>query len=411
MLLTVPTYLQANFIHRVERMSRKADKMGFGRIDAVAVREAYSAKLPQKVDGEWIDRFVEVQDWELQGQALEASSLRIEGWDIVAKIEYFPDLGDCTVNVFGDHEAKVMHMYNSHAEEHGRANQPCEHCSTNRRRNCSFILFKEDEGYKRVGSTCVNEFLGINHKHLIWLTTTLSEIQFDCEQGMEGRYCGIPQNQCFFDVFEYLCNAMYYIEKDGRIITKRECEGCDNEVPTWRLAMQSTFERNQFASDEQADKVDAVMASVLEQDVENLSAFDRNLRIFCDSERVHYKHLAQLIHVLKTTYETPEKDEKGYVDAYLGNEGDKLKNVKVTVERLLYGGFNDYGYSTTYTGCYLMRTEDGHAMKWKTNKDIDAGDELLITSGKIKECSEYKGLKQTTVTNCRVIYAEYAEEE
>ena len=54
-----------------------------------------------------------------------------------------------------------------------------------------------------------------------------------------------------------------------------------------------------------------------------------------------------------------------------------------------------------YTYIYKMIGEDGNVYTWKTSKVIDEDEEVLII-GTIKNHNEYRGIKQTELTRCRV---------
>lgn len=66
---------------------------------------------------------------------------------------------------------------------------------------------------------------------------------------------------------------------------------------------------------------------------------------------------------------------------------------------------NSYGYSWEPQVTYLhtFKDEQGNVFVWKTGNSIDAdyGTKLSIT-GTVKEHSEYKGIKQTVLTRCKV---------
>lgn len=89
--------------------------------------------------------------------------------------------------------------------------------------------------------------------------------------------------------------------------------------------------------------------------------------------------------------------ERGKIHSeFVGNIGDKI-SIEVTVERV--GGYEtQWGWTSVFT----MVDADGNFFVWKTSSgDMDKGSHVQV-SGKIKDHSEYKGVKQTVLTRCKV---------
>lgn len=78
--------------------------------------------------------------------------------------------------------------------------------------------------------------------------------------------------------------------------------------------------------------------------------------------------------------------------------GDHFKDLVVTfVKKGSYSG--TYGLTNIYT----FKTEDEKELVWftATNQNIELGDNIFL-SGKVKEKKEFRGIKQTVVTRCRI---------
>ena len=97
---------------------------------------------------------------------------------------------------------------------------------------------------------------------------------------------------------------------------------------------------------------------------------------------------------------------------YIGSIGSKVSAEVQLVNKFEYTDYKFSYYGTThYT--YIMKDAEGNILVWKTtsvlmtwdeakqdNDVISKGDTMLI-SGKVKEHSEYKGIKQTVLTRCK----------
>ena len=96
---------------------------------------------------------------------------------------------------------------------------------------------------------------------------------------------------------------------------------------------------------------------------------------------------------------------------YLGEIGKRL-TVSVALKKS-FSFENDYGYHTTTTYIHNFEDEAGNVIIWKTAKDMTEYDygngnctarELIKCdlTGTVKEHSEYKGVKQTILTRCKI---------
>ena len=129
---------------------------------------------------------------------------------------------------------------------------------------------------------------------------------------------------------------------------------------------------------------------------------------FVGAKKVHDKELERLA--------KEKMYREGTLDEYFGNVGDKFEK-ELMFERII--GFEGY-YGYTYF--IFFRDEEGHVFKWSTSNgtyhmyhktngkegylDYEVGKKYLI-KGTVKEHSEYKGIKQTVITRCKVLKDEY----
>lgn len=83
---------------------------------------------------------------------------------------------------------------------------------------------------------------------------------------------------------------------------------------------------------------------------------------------------------------------------YFGNVGDKIQ---LSLKLVKVGGYEtQFGYTSVYT----FEDSENHQFVWKTGCGIDADKGSIVTiKGSVKAHSEYKGIKQTELTRCKVI--------
>ena len=93
-------------------------------------------------------------------------------------------------------------------------------------------------------------------------------------------------------------------------------------------------------------------------------------------------------------------EAKPHVDSiWVGRIGDELKEIKVKLTSK-YSFETRYGMSTAYN----FVTEDGNVLVWfsSTVQQVKSGEWCIIKHGIIKNHSEYKNVKQTILTRCKL---------
>lgn len=95
--------------------------------------------------------------------------------------------------------------------------------------------------------------------------------------------------------------------------------------------------------------------------------------------------------------------EENPVSEYVGNIGERI-STQVTLEHIFaYERCAYRGYGTEYVRIYKFRDDNGNVLVWNTTGflKLQDGDKVTIT-GTVKEHSEYKGEKQTSLQRCKV---------
>lgn len=94
-----------------------------------------------------------------------------------------------------------------------------------------------------------------------------------------------------------------------------------------------------------------------------------------------------------------QEDKSGWV----GTVGERLE-MKLTLSWINQWEQARYcGYDTEFVFLYQFKDDEGNVLIWKTTNYVEAkvGDKLLV-KGTIKQHDEYKGVKQTVLTRCKV---------
>lgn len=89
---------------------------------------------------------------------------------------------------------------------------------------------------------------------------------------------------------------------------------------------------------------------------------------------------------------------------YVGEIGKRLE-LKVTYKKTLTFEKFKYGYyDTSYIYVHMFEDQNGNVFTWKTTNWLDAQpNEIVTMKGTVKEHVEYKGIKQTALTRCKIL--------
>lgn len=86
---------------------------------------------------------------------------------------------------------------------------------------------------------------------------------------------------------------------------------------------------------------------------------------------------------------------------HVGEIGDKLEIVVTYTHTASWE--NSFGYRASLTYLHTFKDEQGNVFTWKTGNCIEADyDTKMKITGTIKEHGDYKGIKQTVLTRCKV---------
>ncbi|AUR97777.1 hypothetical protein NVP1244A_075 [Vibrio phage 1.244.A._10N.261.54.C3] len=136
--------------------------------------------------------------------------------------------------------------------------------------------------------------------------------------------------------------------------------------------------------------------------------FIRNIQVLCKDMWCSYKErgLAAWIVGGYTLHLDKETTEARPESVFYGDEGQKVNGLGLeAVVNRIWEYENDYGYDAGYTYCYLMYTDEGHAIKMNSGKVLELGERIAITSGSIKKHDIYENgdysQKQTVLARPR----------
>lgn len=359
----------------------------------------------QRVYRTWTE-IVKYIDIEVEGRA------EINGWQFAASLEY-TSKGNLIKSAI---DVEIPSRYYD-------CEPWCEHCKTKRDRAKSYIVYNGEE-FKQVGKSCLRDFTGgLSAEAVATMESYIKEIE-------EASECTNWTGKTYFDIEKYMIIAaetirIYgYTKRDGyNTCTADRADELYRDANGMRIfGGKQAFERindakNKGFSTETAESVD-LAKRVREWIIGNErdDNYYHNLKVACSLKCGDYKVLGLLVSAfpaydreLEREAERREREAqealKKAQSAYLGNVGDKI-TFAIADFKCLTSWETQWG--TTYV--YRFTDADGHDVTWKTSNWVSDRCVGGTISGKIKELKEYRGIKQTELTRCRVTELETLKE-
>lgn len=101
----------------------------------------------------------------------------------------------------------------------------------------------------------------------------------------------------------------------------------------------------------------------------------------------------------KAIVEAKKREARPSKSEHLHKVGDKVDLILTLVRTAVFETHFTYYGELNYL--YNFEDEDGNVYVWKTSKDIDLNG-MMEVKGTVKENGEYKGIKQTVLTRCKL---------
>lgn len=361
-------------------------------------------------------------------------SIQINGWKFVAAIDHLPN-GNIIRNISG---ADLPEKFRT-------ADSYCEHCHTDRRRKATYVVYSESEGYKQVGKNCLFLYTGIDLNKIASAMDIWNYIHTYSEGGGEydPDYTPIRASKScdardVLAIAWKLVSVFGYSKKGnanstiGRYNTAIDyLDGTMNRYNGKEYIRYKKFlEENkiEFLTEEDYEMADTIIKWVNAQ--KTSSEYINNLQVILGNYEEYEKidpitlksytykscymakkYINMVISVISAynkamniISERKLKHDKEMESKHIGTVGEKIEFVLKDV-KVLTSWENYFGYYPTTTYMYKITDENGNICIWQTTKNVNIENCLKSTTtvkGKVKEHSEYNGVKQTVLTNCKL---------
>lgn len=338
------------------------------------------------------------------------SNLELGNWELIAKKQFISGV----VLVYQCSEESLdKSFWNDNFE--------CEHCHTMRGRKNIFILKNVHTGeLKQVGKSCLEDFCGMDVSSAIkyWnefdkIISYIDKIREDEDSlyisQRSAMYSGFKDTR-YIPLQKILAYCYMAIKEHGYISKSTVRLENSNLIATTDLALLMYKDKLKI-TEEVTKFVEDTIIYFLNLDLSDKDAFLLNSQELLKLEYIPISKIGYIafipnsyIHYLEREKEkeVKKKLEGKIISEYIGTVGDKIKDLEVT-----YLGVHSYDSEFGVMGFFKFKDEKGRILIWKTSmsskhsKDIEEYQKVFI-SGTIKELSEFRDMKQTYVTRCKI---------
>ena len=341
---------------------------------------------------------------EMVEATLEYEIPKIDGWELVAKLDIYPSENEDVVMVSPVPDTYVPPEYQN------ATSIKCDHCGWNRNRHHSVLLKHTETGeYKEVGSSCVKDFFGHDPRGFM----LMAGIKFSSL--VEGTYSEKLGGRRIwsYELIDVLRYSSASVTKWG-----------------WRSRKVAYEYGGEATSDHVWDNLEpwpkmpeSAKVQVGEEDVE---LAEKILAYFKELDPGDNDYLLNLVKLTKLGYvpakmmgyacsmikayekamareekiKEREEKEKGMPKSeHVGSVGERLRGIRVEVLFVKHLE-TDFGESTLYT----FRDALGNVYKtfysgysWSAEKE-----DVLIMDGTVKKHAEWMGKKETMLNRVSV---------
>ena len=340
---------------------------------------------------------------------IEVSGLAaVNGWRFAASLEYHAN-GNI---IKGTGEVEIPERYYT-------CKPWCEHCKTMRDRAYSYIVYNEESGeFKQVGKSCLRDFTGgLSAEQAAQYEQWIKEAE-DAQTGGGSWW-----TREYFDVLGYMTfvaetiRVFGYYKRDGHNTSTADRAEVLFRYHTGMRLSDADYIKKQIAESEERqfdpkNPASAELAAKVRDWIINNERDDNyfhNLKVAC-SERVVDPHNIGLLASAFPAYdrelereaerkarEAAEAEARA-IGSWMGEVGDRI-----SFEILDCHCITSWETQWGYTSVYKFVSKDGRQATWKTSSYVDQTKVMgKILTGTVKEQKEYRGIKQTELTRCKI---------
>lgn len=345
------------------------------------------------------------------------ADFRINGWECIASVDRL-DNGKNVITSFSGKEVPTRFY-----------NMPniCEHCNTNRNRKYLFIIHNvETNEYKQIGKSCLMDYTrGMNASFIAWMNAQWKELEeYDAPTGGSGFVSYYDRDEALLVIAETI-RCFGYVKRYDFAGNYNS----DNTYDRSNTYLDYLTGRTAFWTPEMLRKVKQDLTVVgFNHNTEQNREYVKKALEWLDRQNEENSYIHNLKSVVSLTYvkmkhfgilaslfsgydkalvrEAERKEEEkrrqaeleaGKVSEWQGEPRQKLSDIKVESFKYVRSGESQFGYWHLYE----FKDVDGNIYKWFASRKITL-ENIVTLTGIVKSHDEFKGVKSTMLTRCKV---------
>lgn len=329
---------------------------------------------------------------------------KADGWVFVGTIEHTAQ-GNILRSI--SDELKIPERYRN-------AEPYCEHCHTKRARKDTYVVFNEETGeFKQVGKSCLKEFTkGLSVEMTAFILQWIKEVEEYCNLGsgysITPYYKVTEVSKYFVETMRKFGWASSAAEKDSTKNVAMDFYGVDHGTITTKEIVKAVNAKRDMVNFDPNNISDEYITAALDWakawDGHEYNDYRENLKVIANMDGCKWKHLGYLASLfmaydreMEREIKKMERQNSRAQSAHVGQVGNKVSE-SIKEWKCLTAWDTQWG--TTFL--YEFTTEDGNILIWKTSKWLDDEKEFKTVSGTVKAHNEFRGVKQTELTRCKV---------
>lgn len=334
---------------------------------------------------------------------------KVNGWEFVATIDHHENR-----NVIRN----IIDL--DIPEKYWTCRPGCDHCKTARPRKDTYLIHNVETGeFKQVGTSCLRDFTGGYDAELAAAYMSMYDMLIEGES-TEGYSFG--SYTPYYEIDDILKMSKSIISKMGYASSTSET-ATPTKIVIWDLMdilrkgyttkatqyVEAAGVPEYYKKFQDMDYLDRVKKYYLES--EDTSSYTQNLKTIFSSEYCKSRDFGYIVSsVFCYDREMKKREQKAAAEAKRVRESE-VSQYQGEVGQKITFTVKEFKCVSAYEGMYGEMSylfkfvdNDGNVYMWSTSKDINEELGIDCITGTVKKHEEYRGLKQTWVTRCKVTF-------
>jgi len=278
----------------------------------------------------------------------------------------------------------------------------CEHCGVSRNRKTTVLLHNTVDGrYVRVGSTCVEEFMGGQADRVLAAIAALDKVKKELSEPKESK----PQNA--YLAKDVLAMTAQHLMEGGSYIASKDAKLTGVE-PTWRVIRRQLHERKEISPrarhfaettidewlPQHLDRVDPTRDRAYHRNLETATQYDGDGTGAVTTESGAFQTVVSL-----AMFRKRHQDEGKPVSKDTTLRVGEIYTLQVQVT--WRGTITPSKFSDGSVCRYVARASTGDVVTFFADPDLIITKEPTLISAKVKAFEQYRGLPQIKLSSVR----------